>query len=99
MSLDVRKTTDKWTEIIVQLNSQAASVDHLGVIQLATQLEVNTAEDALKAVTPLTLGKDKPNGVATLDHNGLVTFSRLPLVISTQNPTPSDYPAIWITVN
>lgn len=38
-----------------------------GVVQLATQSEVNAGTDTKKVVTPSTLGKGKASGVASLD--------------------------------
>lgn len=49
-----------------------------GVVQLATQAEVNTGTDASKVITPATLGKGKASGVASLDANSKIIASQLP---------------------
>ena len=49
-----------------------------GVVQLATQDEVNTGTDAKKVITPATLGKGKASGVASLDANSKIITSQLP---------------------
>lgn len=49
-----------------------------GVVQLATQDEVNTGTDAKKVITPATLRKGKASGVASLDANSKIITSQLP---------------------
>ena len=49
-----------------------------GVVQLATQAEVNTGTDTSKVITPATLGKGKASGVASLDANSKIITSQLP---------------------
>ena len=49
-----------------------------GVVQLATQDEVNAGTDAKKVITPATLRKGKANGVASLDENSKIISSQLP---------------------
>ena len=49
-----------------------------GVVQLATQGEVNAGTNAIKVITPATLGKGKANGVASLDANSKIITSQLP---------------------
>ena len=49
-----------------------------GVVQLATQSEVNAGTDTSKVITPATLGKGKASGVASLDSNGKIITSQLP---------------------
>ena len=49
-----------------------------GVVQLATQAEVNTGTDTSKVITPATLGKGKAGGVASLDSNSKIITSQLP---------------------
>ena len=49
-----------------------------GVVQLATQSEVNAGTDTKKVITPATLGKGKANGVASLDANSKIITSQLP---------------------
>ena len=49
-----------------------------GVVQLATQSEVNAGTDTKKVVTPSTLGKGKASGVASLDANGKIILSQIP---------------------
>lgn len=55
-----------------------ASTTAKGVVQLATQAEVNTGTDTSKVVTPSTLGKGKASGVASLDANGKIVLSQIP---------------------
>lgn len=55
-----------------------ASDSQTGVVQLATQNEVNTGTDTTKVITPATLGKGKASGVASLDANGKIITSQLP---------------------
>ena len=57
---------------------RSASATQTGVVQLATQNEVNTGTDTTKVITPATLGKGKTSGVASLDANGKVIASQLP---------------------
>ena len=49
-----------------------------GVVQLATQSEVNAGTDTKKVITPATLGKGKASGVASLDANSKIITSQLP---------------------
>ena len=49
-----------------------------GVVQLATQDEVNAGTDAKKVITPATLRKGKASGVASLDANSKIITSQLP---------------------
>ena len=48
-----------------------------GVVQLATQDEVNAGTDAKKVITPATLRKGKASGVASLDANRKLITSQL----------------------
>lgn len=57
---------------------RSASTSLTGVVQLATQDEVNEYTNDTKAVTPATLGKGKASGVASLDTNGKIIASQLP---------------------
>lgn len=57
---------------------RSASTSQTGVVQLATQEEVDGGTDKKKAVTPETLRKGKSSGVASLDANGKVIASQLP---------------------
>lgn len=57
---------------------RSASTAQTGVVQLATQNEVNTGTDITKVITPATLGKGKASGVASLDANGKIITSQLP---------------------
>ena len=57
---------------------RSASTTQTGVVQLATQEEVDGGTDKKKAVTPETLRKGKSSGVASLDANGKVIASQLP---------------------
>ena len=49
-----------------------------GVVQLATQGEVNAGANTTKVITTATLGKGKANGVASLDANSKIITSQLP---------------------
>ena len=60
------------------LSGVNASTSAKGVVQLATQAEVNTGTDASKVITPATLGKGKASGVASLDANSKIITSQLP---------------------
>lgn len=57
---------------------RSASTTQTGVVQLATQNEVNTGTDTTKVITPATLGKGKASGVASLDSNSKIITSQLP---------------------
>ena len=57
---------------------RSASTTQTGVVELATQDEVNTGTDANRVVTAATLGKGKANGVASLDENSKIISSQLP---------------------
>ena len=57
---------------------RSASTTQTGVVELATQDEVNTGTDATRVVTAATLGKGKANGVASLDENSKIVSSQLP---------------------
>lgn len=57
---------------------RSASTTQTGVVELATQDEVNTGIDANRVVTAATLGKGKANGVASLDENSKIVSSQLP---------------------
>ena len=57
---------------------RSASASQTGVVQLATQDEVNTGTNTAKVITPATLGKGKANGVASLDNSGKIVTSQLP---------------------
>lgn len=57
---------------------RSASATQTGVVQLATQNEVNTGTDTTKVITPATLGKGKASGVASLDTNGKIILSQIP---------------------
>lgn len=57
---------------------RSASKSQTGVVQLATQEEVNGGTNDTNAVTPETLRKGKASGVASLDANGKVIASQLP---------------------
>ena len=57
---------------------RSASTTQTGVVQLATQDEVNTGTDTKKVITPTTLGKGKASGVASLDANSKIIASQLP---------------------
>lgn len=57
---------------------RSASTTQTGVVQLATQDEVNTGTDTKKVITPATLGKGKASGVASLDANSKIITSQLP---------------------
>lgn len=60
------------------LSGVDASTAAKGVVQLATQNEVNTGTDTKKVITPATLGKGKASGVASLDANSKIITSQLP---------------------
>ena len=57
---------------------RSASTTQTGVVQLATQNEVNTGTNTTKVITPATLGKGKASGVASLDANGKIILSQIP---------------------
>ena len=57
---------------------RSASTTQTGVVQLATQDEVNTGTNTAKVITPATLGKGKASGVASLDANSKIIASQLP---------------------
>lgn len=57
---------------------RSASTTQTGVVELATQAEVNTGTDATRVVTAATLGKGRANGVASLDENSKIVSSQLP---------------------
>jgi len=57
---------------------RSASTTQTGVVELATQDEVNTGTDTARVVTAATLGKGKANGVASLDENSKIVSSQLP---------------------
>ena len=57
---------------------RSASTTQTGVVELATQDEVNTGTDTTRVVTAATLGKGKANGVASLDENSKIVSSQLP---------------------
>ena len=57
---------------------RSASTTQTGVVQLATDDEVNTGTDNTKVITPATLGKGKASGVASLDANSKIITSQLP---------------------
>ena len=57
---------------------RSASTTQTGVVELATQDEVNTGTDTTRVVTAATLGKGKANGVASLDANSKIITSQLP---------------------
>ena len=60
------------------LSGVDASATEKGVVQLATQEEVNTGTNTAKVITSATLGKGKANGVASLDNSGKIVTSQLP---------------------
>ena len=60
------------------LSGVDASAIEKGVVQLATQEEVNTGTNTAKVITSATLGKGKASGVASLDSNGKILTSQLP---------------------
>lgn len=60
------------------LSGVDASATEKGVVQLATQDEVNTGTNTTKVITPATLGKGKASGVASLDANSKIITSQLP---------------------
>nr|DAQ85353.1 MAG TPA: short tail fiber protein [Caudoviricetes sp.] len=60
------------------LSGVDASATAKGVVQLATQDEVNTGTNTTKVITPATLGKGKASGVASLDANSKIIASQLP---------------------
>lgn len=60
------------------LSGVDASATEKGVVQLATQNEVNTGTDTAKVITPATLRKGKASGVASLDNSGKIVTSQLP---------------------
>ena len=60
------------------LSGVDATTSAKGVVQLATQDEVNTGTDTTRVVTAATLGKGKANGVASLDENSKIISSQLP---------------------
>lgn len=60
------------------LSGVNASTTAKGVVQLATQDEVNTGANTTKVITPATLGKGKASGVASLDSNSKIITSQLP---------------------
>lgn len=55
-----------------------ASTMQTGVVQLATQDEVNNGTDTTKVITLATLRKGKASGVASLDSNSKIITSQLP---------------------
>lgn len=87
------------------LSGVDASTSTKGVVQLATQAEVNTGTNTAKAVTPSTLGKGKASGVASLDANGKIVLSQIPdavygnvlyggnFVYSTESQSHAVYPS------
>ena len=60
------------------LSGVDASTTEKGVVQLATQEEVNTGTNTAKVITSATLGKGKASGVASLDNSGKIVTSQLP---------------------
>lgn len=60
------------------LSGVNATTSAKGVVELATQDEVNTGTDTTRVVTAATLGKGKANGVASLDENSKIISSQLP---------------------
>ena len=61
-----------------QISLPDASTSTKGVVQLATQGEVNAGTNTTKVITTATLGKGKANGVASLDANSKIITSQLP---------------------
>ena len=57
---------------------RSASATQTGVVQLATQDEVNAGTNTAKVITPATLRKGKASGVASLDANGKIILSQIP---------------------
>ena len=60
------------------LNGVDASTEDKGVVQLASQEEVNNGTNTAKVITSATLRKGQANGVASLDNNGKIITSQLP---------------------
>ena len=60
------------------LSGVNATTSAKGVVELATQDEVNTGTDTTRVITAATLGKGKANGVASLDENSKIISSQLP---------------------
>lgn len=61
-----------------QIKLPDATETEKGVVQLATQDEINTGTNTTKVITPATLGKGKASGVASLDANSKIITSQLP---------------------
>ena len=60
------------------LSGVDASTEDKGVVQLASQEEVNNGTNTAKVITSATLRKGQANGVASLDNNGKIITSQLP---------------------
>lgn len=60
------------------LSGVDASTGDKGVVQLASQEEVNNGTNTAKVITPATLRKGQASGVASLDNNGKIITSQLP---------------------
>ena len=71
-------SANKNYELKPTLTLPAAATDKQGLVQLATQDEVNTGANTTKVITPATLGKGKASGVASLDSNSKIITSQLP---------------------
>lgn len=70
-----------------------ATASTSGLIELATQAEVDAASDTTRAVTAATLGKGAANGVATLDGSSKIPTSQLPSLAITSVTVVADITA------
>lgn len=61
-----------------QISLPDASESAKGVIELATNAEVNEGTNTTKAVTPGALAKGRSGGVASLDADGKILLSQIP---------------------
>lgn len=77
-------------DVSLNITIPKSSVLSAGLVQMATDTEVDTAVSSAKSVSPASLKKGLPNGVATLDQNSKIPNNQMPITVSTSKPSPTD---------
>lgn len=96
MGLELDRARDGSPEIKIKLPEDVASYETAGLVEFASEIEMNEAEELDKVVSPLVFGKGKTNGIAPLSETGKIPFPYVRITKSSEYPSDTDEESLWL---
>lgn len=96
MGLELDRARDGSPEIKIKLPEDVSSYETAGLVEFASEIEMNEAEELDKVVSPLVFGKGKTNGIAPLSETGKIPFPYVRITKSSEYPSDTDEESLWL---